>query len=399
MKALNIILGILTLLLVLACAAGAFFLLEKQDQLRVGWNVMTGAIAESSVALDGGDTNFAAEISVENLGFSKLSALDANLKKFHSQIAGVLDQRKQLATSLHGIALKIEMNNPPEVKTIEAFSSYAAAGGSIVAATAETVRGRDASFKYIADLMKRSFGVAVDNSRLIAGDPSAFADVDKAIEAELTRRHNYEKVLTSVTLLARIAGVSFTGDYKAVETRIGAGIDALKSNYNKTNSDYQSQLALQDRQKKQIAANTAKIAQLDKTIVANDDEMNKFKRDLELPEDQEPPTIWKAGSDEARKKMVGKVIKVSDKYGYIALDIGENTVVSQPFGNRELKINPRLKVGDRLNVARGAVDGESDFIVQVELAEVGPYYSTANIPAESKPIAVGDFVYLVANEK
>lgn len=233
----------------------------------------------------------------------------------------------------------------------------------------------------------------------VFGIDSAFADVDKAIEAELTRRHNYEKVLTSVTLLARIAGVSFTGDYKAVETRIGAGIDALKSNYNKTNSDYQSQLALQDRQKKQIAANTAKIAQLDKTIVANDDEMNKFKRDLELPEDQEPPTIWKAGSDEARKKMVGKVIKVSDKYGYIALDIGENTVVSQPFGNRELKINPRLKVGDRLNVARGAVDGESDFIVQVELAEVGPYYSTANIPAESKPIAVGDFVYLVASEK
>ena len=57
MKILNIILGILTLLLVLACAAGAFFLLEKQDHLRTGWTIMTGAISDSAAALDASRKN------------------------------------------------------------------------------------------------------------------------------------------------------------------------------------------------------------------------------------------------------------------------------------------------------------------------------------------------------
>ena len=395
MKILNIILGILTLLLVLACAAGAFFLLEKQDHLRTGWTIMTGAISDSSTALDGGDTKFAAELSKEKLSFSNLGELDNNLKKFHSQIDGVLKQRQKLAKSLHGIALKVGMNNPPSEKTLVSAASCAAAAGSIAAAVSSAEATRNRSFANIASAIKNAYGVSVDNAKLAAGDPSAFDAVNNSITAEVQRRYAYEKALGASALAARISGVNFSGDPQTAATRFNSGIDAAKNNYNRVGSELRNQESLRTRQKQQIAANTAKIKSLDDTVAANAADTVKFKQELSLPVDQDVPAIWQAGSAEAKKALVGKVIRVNNKYGYIALDIGQNTTVGQQFGNRSIQINPRIKSGERLNVARGDVNGESQLITQIELDEVGPLYSTANIPEGSAPIEVGDFVYIV----
>ena len=104
--------------------------------------------------------------------------------------------------------------------------------------------------------------------------------------------------------------------------------------------------------------------------------------------------LWRPGSKEVRAKVVGEVVKVNTDYGYIAINLGKNTLIKQPVtADKNFEVNPEIKSGMTMVIARGSLDDDAAFVTRITLDEVGDDCSTANIPAGANTIKVGDFVY------
>ena len=142
-----------------------------------------------------------------------------------------------------------------------------------------------------------------------------------------------------------------------------------------------------------IARRVKEIAMQKNIIAEKNRQINSYKRALGRPAGDSSIAPWSDGSVEARSRLVGKVIEVHDKYGYIAVDIGKGSTVVQEIGNRKLEVNAGVKKGLDFIVARGSMQGKSDFVARVVIDEVGEFCSTANITPGAAQIKVGDIVY------
>jgi hypothetical protein len=82
------------------------------------------------------------------------------------------------------------------------------------------------------------------------------------------------------------------------------------------------------------------------------------------------------------------VLKVSDEYGYIVIDLGASSVVYQQAGKKTVDVNLGLANGVELSVVRG---DNNEFVATITLDKVGEKESTANIPVDKVgKIQVGD---------
>lgn len=95
-----------------------------------------------------------------------------------------------------------------------------------------------------------------------------------------------------------------------------------------------------------------------------------------------------AGSPEVLQRLTGKVTKVSEDYGYIAINLGAKSYYTQKIGNKDYNVKYNLDSNTKLLIVRG-----DKLIAEVQLDKVGDFESIAPIPVEKiGAIQTGDSV-------
>ncbi|MBR2872279.1 MAG: hypothetical protein IKB99_02170 [Lentisphaeria bacterium] len=400
MKAINIVLSILILLLSIAAAVFSYFLYEKRSQFTSGWDKMAEIVSESAKALDqGSGTSLSSKLTKDALGHRNYAKLDSLKGELPKQSRNIIKERDILANALFVVNNTVRPNNGLAKDKLAKLDTYYTSQRIVVGNVSDAVRRRDQTYRNLIAAVRSGLGVTVDNSKLLSGDASAFTAMQAELSAIRNRSRYYESSISQVGKRFGISAypnaknyqtevrkvVSAVDKYQAQTKALNREIDALK----RTN---RSQLAHIGRLNNQIKGLKGVIADRDSQIVS-------FQRAFGLPESRGETKPWKPGSKEARALLTGKIIAVNSKYGYVAINIGKYSVVEQNIGNRTLEVNPVVEPGMVLAVSRKGAD-KSEFIARLQLSQVGETTSIANIPVDSKPLQVGDVVNVVIeNEK
>lgn len=397
MKAVNIVLSVLILLLAIAAAVFSYFLFEKRSQFVTGWEKMATIIQKSAAELDkGSGTKEASKLTVDALGHRNYDKLDSLKEALPQQSKKIIAQRDILAGKLQEIGAYIGVS--AEKKKLTDVASYVYAVKPVVSGVDTVVKNRNRTYNNLITTAKGSLGVTIDRKLLLDGNNSAFA----AFGAELRKIRNrtvaYEQRVGDLAKLCGVRIARLTDSNRDAEiAKVRAAILKDKNSIrdlarkldaaNRTNK---SQLATIDRLDKNVKSLKKNIENLNLQI-------GNFQRALGLPAARKGETPWLPGSAEARAAVRGKVISVNNKYGYITVNVGKYSVVEQEYGNEVLEVNPKLEEGMSIVITRKNANGR-DFIARVQLAQVGETASVANITPDAKKIEVGDLVTVAADE-
>ena len=103
---------------------------------------------------------------------------------------------------------------------------------------------------------------------------------------------------------------------------------------------------------------------------------------------------WLAGSEEARKEVVGKVIEVNARFGIVVVDLGAMTRVIQWLGNKNTQVDPKIENGMKLNIVRNFDTPDVKLIVKgAEVTNVADRCSIVEVAADDiANVKVGDTV-------
>lgn len=396
MKITNILLSILILLLAAASAVFSYFLFEKRSQFVAGWAKMAQAINKSAAELDkdSGLKPLADELSISALSHEEFASLDQKLPKLAERSRQVVKVRDNLADALRRIGFSVGVKGLASEKAMRGIDTHESGKNVVVSAVRDTVSKRDRMLAYISDLSRRQFrqGLAIDKMK--NADRRALEPLEKNISAINRRKGTYESTLRNIGRMVEVPrfDASDAGFSKSAGN-VAQGVVKLQ----KRCRDTQARLDAANRKirshENTIARRVREIAMQKNIIAEKNRQISSYKRALGRPSDDADILPWKDGSKEARSRLVGKVIEVHEKYGYIAVDIGKGSTVIQEIGNRKLEVNAGVKKGLDFVVARGPLVGKSDFVARVVIDEVGEFCSTANVAPGSQQIKVGDFVY------
>jgi len=397
MKAVNIILSILVLLMALASAVFSYFLFEKRSELVSGWGKMAVAINSSSKELDkNSGTKIADELTPSALAHENYAGLDALLAKFADQSRKIIAERDALADALLRIGRTIKQN--PSENALRNLATYNNSKNAIVLGVNTAISNRDRTNANISNFVSGDLKAGpVSRDKLERGDRSALDGAVQAVRAARERRSHYESQLRAVASQSGISGSSlnFTGNYRDATRRVTQAVSKLRSERVRL----QGELGKAQSQNRQLTASLAaskkNLTAAEQKLALRDRQINGYKKALNLI-GPDLPMPWLDGSKEARAKVLGHVVKVDTDYGYLAVDLGTSSRVKQPIGDKFLEVDPRIAPKDELVVARGDLSaGNAEFIARIELDKVGTECSTADLPASAaKKIKVGDIVYI-----
>ena len=395
MKAVNVILSILILLLAAASAVFSYFLFEKRSQFVDGWAKMAVAINKSAVELDldSGTKKLADELTPATLSHESYAELGSRLPKLAERARQVVLSRNALASALYTIATAVEAKKLPTEKALCGLNTYDASRDAVINAVADAIRNRDTQFGKFARLSKTYLNANVDVRALKDGKGNALDNVEKSLKADRDRRGKYENALRSIAGKVGRDRLD-TNKYANSVNTIVNNVEKLRTLQQKTAADLRNTQNKLRSTENDLKKKNAQVASQSSIIKNRDSQIKDLKRALGLAPNAEV-RIWKDGSAEARKLVVGKVLKVDSEFGYISIDLGADTRVIQKIGNRELKINPQIASGLELVVIDGSLEDKAKFIARVKVKEVGANCSTADIPAGSKDIKAGYKVYWI----
>jgi hypothetical protein len=386
-------LSILVLLMAIASAFFSYFLFEKRSQLVSGWDKMAVAINRASGELDkNSGTNIADSLTPEKLAHQNYSSLDSSLAKLPEQSRNVIAARDALADALVRIGNSVGMKNTPAVTDITSVEKGAAKKDAVVYAVSDTISKRNASFNNFSNFAKNKLNASVNTAALVRGEASALNGVNSAVDELKKRQNHYEE---QFRVIASNRSLNFSGsNYKSsVEKAVNAVRQIRRE-------------AAETRQK--LSNAERKIADLETRHSLMSSQLGTAQKDLEvanlrikgymkalnLSDMRDLPTPWLDGSAEVRNALVGHVIKVDEDYGFIAINIGSESLVEQPIGDKKILVNPKIASGMDMVVARGNLKEDAKFVARIVLDKVGVDCSTANIPLDNaKKINVGDIVY------
>ena len=126
--------------------------------------------------------------------------------------------------------------------------------------------------------------------------------------------------------------------------------------------------------------------------------LSELKASIGVSKDYKP---WRAGSEEARARIYGKVTSVSKEYGYFVIDLGERSVVYQENNGKKVPIALNLTNGLELMVVR---NGDKDkplakpiFVTSSRIVKVGEKESVVELPAGAE-VKVDDVVLYKASK-
>lgn len=400
MKAINIVLSILILLLSAAAATFSYFLFEKRSQFVTGWSKMASTINKSAVALDkGSGTKLADKLTAQAMAHENYDKLDALLPELPKLSAQVIAERDTLAEALTRISSAIRMKNRVPAEKLRNLNTYTAAKNDVINGVNDVVSKRDRTYRNLTSSVSAAVGVRIDQNKLLAGDASAFVPVRNEIDKIRRRSAFYERTLRSIAGNFRAKVSGFTDqNYTGEIAKINAAISTYQKNAGKLAGELNTAKRTIINRDRTIAARDNEIKRLKNTIADRDSQIVSFQRAFGLPAAGADATPWLPGSAESRKQLVGKIISVNDRYGYVAMDIGKYSVVQQNIGNRTLEINPNIEPGMAMLVTRKS-GRSNEFIARILIAQVGETTSIANIPADAKDIKVGDVVTIAVEEK
>ena len=396
MKITNILLSILILLLAAASAVFSYFLFEKRSQFVAGWGKMAQAINKSAAELDrdSGLKPLADELSVSALSHEQFSSLDQKLPKLAERSRQIVNVRNSLADALLRIGSTVGVKGLASEKAMRGVDTHENGKNAVVAAVRTTVLNRDRMLGYVSDLSRRQFSKPLNVAQMKNADRKALQPLEDNIAAINRRKGTYEGTLRNIGRMVEVNRFDASDrEFAKSAGNVLQGVRNLQTRCRTTQSKLDAANRTIRSQSNTIAMRLKEIAMQKNIIAEKNRQINSYKRALGRPGDDSSVAPWADGSAEARKHLVGKVIEVHDKYGYIAVDIGKGSTVVQEIGNRKLEVNAGVKKGLDFIVARGSVQGKSDFVARVVIDEVGEFCSTANIAPGAQQIKVGDLVY------
>ena len=397
MKAINIVLSILIFLLSAVAATFSYFLFEKRSQFVTGWKKMATVINQSALKLDeGSGTKVASELTVSALAHENYAKLDSLTGKLPAQAASIITERNYLAYALVQVNSRVgNQNSKINAVALQGVDTYKNNADSVVRGVSTVINNRNRTFANLQQVARNSFGVQIDRNQLINGDARAMVPLSQKLNQVQTRINNYDR------FIARLCS-NFRAPFKRDQPdsnmqALDKAVRAHVADYNKRGQEIRKlsiQKANLERTQKRLEGT---IANQKKMIADRDGQITSFQRAFGLAVSRTDTTPWSAGSVEARKAFIAKVVSVNNKYGYFAIDAGKYSVVQQPIGNHVIEVNPNIEPYLAKNVCRRNGD-KNEFIARVQISQVGETTSVANIPLDAKPIQVGDIVTVALDD-
>lgn len=376
---------------------------KQYENALAGWAAMSKSISESARNIEGvfrkgaADGLAEADLALDNKTFNeeefgqkvgKFTALNKDfvrlfvetrdtLRRREAELRNVTQQRDQMADTFARIGSVIGAGTGTKADFAN-LSTYRARINKISSAVSALYSSRSA----IVDQIDRIAGKKVDRNAIYSNARNGIRPLEDAVNAHKNARIKYAGALSSIAARLKVAGFK----------------DDLSKGYSdpgKIVSTNNSELAKIPALQGQLSSAHRNIGNLQTTVANRDKEIKRlngvigdYKTILALKDSDADPQAWVRGSNNARSVVVGTVSKVSPDYGYIVIDFGTETTVTQTIGNKTLLINPDLESGLNFNITR---DGE--FIAAVTLNNVDKTESTANIPTgKAGMIKVGDKV-------
>ena len=402
MKVVNVVLSILILLLAAASAVFSYFLFEKRSQMVEGWKKMATTINQSAKEMDkGSGTKVGDELTADALSHEKYAELDHKLAKLTAQSRALAKQRDELASSLRSIASIVEMKNIPSDKSLMEMTTYSTAKDDVVNGAGDLVSNRNKIVERIVSAARSSLKLSLDAKKLQAADKATLDQFANRLSQYGKERSDFENALTAIYKQSGGQGsLNFSGSNFAGElNKVKQAVNALKGKLDEANRTIATRNQEIQRQKNQINQLNGQLAANKKTLDEKVFQLESLRDVLGLNKEEAIPMPWKPGSSEARKVAVGRVADVSSKYGYISIDLGTDSTVPQPLGNKVGNINIEMAPGLELIVSRGDLEvPTSEFITKVKITKVDKNCSIAEpFGDQNGTVKVGDKVWFEIN--
>ena len=400
MKGLNVVLSVVIFILAVVSAVFSYILFDKRSEFIAGWDQFALTVSKSADILDrkSGDNKIKNQLNEQNLNHVNVGNIDSRLPELSRRAEKIIAERDTFAEALRRSAAIVGSRDIPTDEELCSLSGYETGKNKIVNAINDSINRRNAIYNKIQQLFKRESGSLecnLDITALKDGRMNALDPLESALRREHNRVSNYEKNLQEISRIAGGSGAldkSESGYADSVKKITGA-VKAQDEKCNKLQGDLQSANSTISKQK-------SEIEEKDRTIVAKNAEIadrnaliSGYRRALGLEDADANSIPWKDGFSEVRSAWLGKVVDVNVPYGYIVIDLGNNTTVRQKLGNSSLDVKVVPEKNMALVVARGELAESAQFIARVTLEVIGPESSTANIPAGAK-IEKGDIVYV-----
>ncbi len=399
MKVTNIILSILILVLALVSAAFSYFLFEKRDSLVKGWEKLAVAINGASTSMDRtSGTQIAKSLTPAELSHEKYAELDAKLAKLASQTRQIIAERDEMAEALRRIGMAVDVKNLGSDAEFRGVATYRTNVDNVTRGVSKAVQKRDLLCRELAKLAGRTLNITVNPKALAECDQAELGKIVSALNLARNRRRTYESTLRTIGSHANVSSSDFSdSNYSRSAERISAGVAKVRRDVESANNALDNVRRELVGAKAEIRRRQSEIEKLNKRVDDLNYDVNKYKVALGVAKEDAAPIPWRPGSPEVRANTVGEVVKVDNNYGYIAINLGKNTLVTQALGEKSITVNPMIVSGMEMVVARGKLNEGAEFVARVKLDEVGDECTTANIPAGSNRIKVGDIVYFDNN--
>ncbi len=396
MKIVNIVLSVLILLLAITSAVFSYFLFDKRGQLVSGWDKMAVAINKTAAELDKGTgTALAGELTAATLGHDQFTTLDGKLVKISDLAKQVVTERDALADALFRIGSTVDMANiSGKEAAFRNINTYSTNKDDVINAVSDAVNQRNALIRSLVSAAGK-LNVRLDAEALKRGDLSAFRQLDVRLSEIGSRQNAFERCVREAGSQANVSGLSFdSGRYQDSLNRVVQAVGTLKSQLRQANEKIASLEREIASLQNQVRDRDGRIVALQKTIDTKQIQIDEFKVALGIDPTQQLPMQWKNGSAEARRALCGRVIQVSDTFGFVTINVGSMSVVTQKIGNKEFDVNPDLQNGLEMIVARGELDNpDLQFVGRIKLTQVDKGCAIAEPVSTVTPIQVGDIVF------
>ncbi len=396
MKVLNVVLSILVLIMAGLSAASAYLLFEKRTQVLDGWQKLSTTINQGATALDkNSGTQVGRELSLEALAHSNYENLDSSLAKLKTQAEQLIKERDTMAESLRRIGNIVDMKTLPSDAELTEIASSAASCNAIVAEVNKFKSNRDDLVSNVVATASK-LNVKIDANKLKSGNTKAeFATFAKRISDIQGQFNNYKNYTKQVGDLAGAKDLNFSDTtYVASLKKVVDASRQQKSQITKAISEKDDVNRKLVSAKNTITQRDGTITSLKEGISRKEYEISQYRKALGL-ETVTPYEPWAAGSEEARRQVVGKIIEINNKYGFVAVDLGSKSVVVQTLGKKQVEVDPQIASGMELQVARNIDTPDVKYIGKIKLVTVDNKCSTADKIelAPDQEFMVGDSVF------
>lgn len=398
MKVLNVVLSVLILVLAAVSAVSSYFLFVKRGQMIKGWEKITTVISQTASTLDEkSGTRVGAELTKDTLSHKEYDSLDAKLAKLNSQARTLVAQRDALAEAVRSVATIVRMSNVPESAEYTHVEKFGAHKDNALKGAQDFRNSRD---KMINDIIAtaQGAGLTLNREALLASGSVSEAEFKKFIDKVNGIRGQFAAYQTTLKSIGGAAGAAAPNfddaSYAKSLSAIEAAVLDLKSKYSNALAQVETDKRNIAANNKTIQDNKSQIATLESTIGKKDIEIKQYRVALGL-EEWVQIAPWQPGSPEARQAVRGKVVEVNEKFGFLALDLGRDTLVTQEIGNKTIQVNPEIGIGQELFVARNMDSSSAQYVGRIRLSNVDSDCAIAESfeLCDGQQIKAGDAVF------